>query len=42
MLMHGPVRVPDDARRGEAIVRVELPATSAFESFPTEIPVRID
>lgn len=41
MLYHGPVRVPSDASKGKAIVRVEMPPESAFESFPTDIPVTI-
>jgi len=40
--MHGPVRVPDDAATGEAFVRVELPSTSAYRSFATDIPVEIE
>jgi len=42
MLVHGPVRVPDNARPGDAIVRVELPTTSKFKSRPTDIPVTIE
>jgi hypothetical protein len=42
MLVHGPVRVPSDARSGDAFIRVELPATSKFRSRPTEIPVTIE
>ena len=41
MLYHGPVRVPKDAAKGKAIVRVEMPEDSKYESFPTEIPVVI-
>jgi hypothetical protein len=41
MLAHGPVRVPADAKKGPAIMRVELPETSTFRSFPTDIPVVI-
>ena len=41
MLSHGPVRVPADAKPGPAIVRVEMPATSRFKSFPTDLPVVI-
>jgi hypothetical protein len=41
MLCHGSVRVDADAKPGAAAVRVELPATSRFRSFPTEIPVVI-
>ena len=40
--MHGPVRVPDDAQPGSAIMRVELPKTSRYDSFPTDIPVVIE
>ncbi len=41
MLCHGPVRVPEDASKGKAIIRVEMPPKSAFRSFPTDIPVTI-
>jgi hypothetical protein len=41
MLCHGSVRVDAAAKPGPATVRVELPATSRFRSFPTEIPVVI-
>ncbi len=41
MLYYGPVRVPSDAPKGKAIVRVEMPKTSKFKSFPTDIPVVI-
>jgi hypothetical protein len=42
MLVHGPVRVPADARPGDAFIRVELPSTSKFRSRPTDIPVTIE
>ncbi len=41
MLYHGPVRVPDDARPGDAILRVNLLDDSEFESLATDIPVRL-
>ena len=41
MLYHGPVRVPDDARPGDAIVRVRLQEGSKFQSLPTDIAVRL-
>jgi len=41
MLYYGPVRVPDEAQAGDAIVRVRLPESSAYESFVTDIPVKI-
>ncbi len=41
MLYHGPVRVPEDARPGKAIIRVELSEQSKFESFPTDIEVTL-
>jgi hypothetical protein len=41
MLYHGPVRVPKNAAKGKAIMRVEMPATSKYGSFATEIPVVI-
>jgi hypothetical protein len=42
MLSHGPVRVPDDALPGKATVRVEMPASSKFRSFPTDLEVVIE
>ena len=42
MLYHGPVRVPEDAAKGKAIVRVEMPQGSKYQSFPTDIPVVIE
>ncbi len=41
MLYHGPVRVPESASKGKAIVRVEMPDESRFRSFATDIPVVI-
>ena len=41
MLYHGPVRVPEDAVSGKAIIRVELTKESKFESFPTDIEVEL-
>lgn len=41
MLYHGPVRVPDDARPGKAILRAYLLKGGKFESLPTDIPVRL-
>jgi hypothetical protein len=41
MLHHGPVRVPDDAQPGKAIVRVELPAGSKYKSAATDIAVEL-
>jgi hypothetical protein len=41
MLHHGPVRVPDDAQPGKALVRVELPEGSKYTSVPTDIAVRL-
>jgi len=41
MLYHGPVRVPADARPGNAIVRVQLTDQSAFNSLPTDIEVKL-
>jgi hypothetical protein len=41
MLHHGPVRVPEDAQPGKAIIRVELPEQSIFKSVPTDIPVEL-
>jgi hypothetical protein len=42
MLYHGPVRVPEDAKPGQAIVRVRLPESSRWESSVTDIPVVIE
>ena len=42
MLCHGPVWVPEDARAGDAIVRVEFSAASAYKSFATDLPVKIE
>ena len=39
MLSHGPVRVPENAKPGKAVMRVEMPLTSAFASIPTDLPV---
>jgi hypothetical protein len=41
MLHHGPVPVPNDAKVGKAIVRVELPEDSKFASVPTDIEVEL-
>ena len=41
MLHHGPVRVPSDAQPGKAIVRVELPKGSKYESAATDIAVEL-
>ena len=41
MLYHGPVRVPEDARSGKAVVRVQLTAESKYKSFPTDIEVEL-
>ena len=41
MLYHGPVRVPDDARPGKAIIRVEFPKGSKYESLATDISVEL-
>ena len=41
MLYHGPVRVPDNARPGTAIVRVELSSKSKFKSLATDIEVTL-
>lgn len=42
MLYYGPVRAPENARKGKAIMRVAMPPTSAFASFATDIPVVIE
>ncbi len=42
MLSHGPVRVPLDARPGNAIMRVKMKEGSLYASFPTDIPVTIE
>ncbi len=41
MLYHGPVRVPEDAAKGKAIMRVTMPELSLFDSFPTDLDVTI-
>lgn len=41
-IYHGPVKIPKDAARGPATLRVRLPESSAYESFTTEIPVTIE
>ena len=40
--MHGPVRVPENAMPGSAIVEVELPESSKFKSRTTAIPVELE
>jgi hypothetical protein len=42
MLYHGPVRVPKDAKPGPATVRVWLPESSRYDSYPSDIPVVIE
>lgn len=42
MLCHGPVWVPEDVPLGKALVRVELPKTSRYKSFATELEVVIE
>ena len=39
--MHGPVRVPDDAESGTAIMRIELPASSKYQSLATDLEVTL-
>lgn len=41
MLCHGSVRVPEDAKLGTAIIRVEMPAGTTYGSFATDIPVTV-
>lgn len=41
MLYHGPVRVPENARPGTAIVRVRLSKDSKFKSIPTDIKIEL-
>ena len=41
MLHHGPVRVPSDAQPGKALIRVELPEGSKYESAATDIAVEL-
>ena len=41
MLQHGPVRVPSDAKPGKAVIRVELPPGSKFDSAATDIEVEL-
>lgn len=42
MLLHGPVRVAEDAMPGKATMVVELPPSSAYRSIPTELAVVIE
>ena len=42
MLYWGPVRVPDDAKPGTAVVRVSLPDTSRYDSLPTDLEVKLE
>lgn len=39
MLYHGPVRVPTETRPGKALVRVEFPGGSTYQSIATDIEV---
>jgi len=41
MLCHGPVRVPEDAAGGKAIMRCELAPDCRFKSIPTDLEVTI-
>jgi hypothetical protein len=41
MLHHGPVKVPNDAQPGKAILRVELPKGSKYTSVATDIAVEL-
>ena len=41
MLYHGPVRVPSDARPGNAILRFELPEESGHTYAPTDIEIKL-
>ena len=41
MLCHGPVRVPENAKPGPAVMRIEMPPTSSFASIPTDLPVEL-
>ena len=42
VMMLGSLRVAQDATPGKATMVVELPETSAFASFATELPVVIE
>jgi hypothetical protein len=41
MLYHGPVRVPEDARPGKAVVQVQLTKDSKFQALATDIEVEL-
>jgi hypothetical protein len=41
VLYHGPVRVPSDARPGNAVIRFELPKDFPIASAPTDIAVEL-
>lgn len=42
MLLHGPVRVADDAMPGKATMVVRLPQSSKYASIPTGLEVVIE
>jgi hypothetical protein len=42
MLCRGPVRVPDDALPGPAVLRLELPEELGPLSLATDIPVELE
>lgn len=42
MLYFGPVRAPQDARPGPAVIRCRLPENAGHVSTPTDIPVEIE
>ena len=41
MLCHGPVRVPDDAAAGKAVLRFDLPKDWGDGAVPTDLEVEL-
>jgi hypothetical protein len=41
-IYRGPVRIPKDAAKGPALLRVRLPDSSAYDSYVTDLPVTIE
>jgi hypothetical protein len=41
MLYHGPVRALAEARPGKAIIRVEFPEGSTYQSIATDVDVEL-
>jgi hypothetical protein len=41
VLCHGPVRVPEDAVAGKAVLRFDLPKDPLFSAVPTDLEVEL-